>query len=78
MLDALLRRTHWLKDQNMRLCLHQVGRGAWLTETELQRDVERRRPEEAAKIAEQLLSPSWQTTLQHQVLEREARALITG
>ncbi|MEJ7591184.1 MAG: hypothetical protein WKF77_06515 [Planctomycetaceae bacterium] len=38
----------------------------------------RRYLDEAAKIAEQLLSPSWQTTLQHQLLEREARALIAG
>ena len=36
----------------------------------------RRCLDEATKIAEQLLSPSWRTTLQHQVLEREARALI--
>ncbi|MEO8269033.1 MAG: hypothetical protein ABI557_04890 [Aureliella sp.] len=32
--------------------------------------------DQASKIAKQLLSPAWQTTLQHQVLEREARALI--
>ena len=69
-LDALLRRTHWLKDQNMRLCLHQVGRGAWLTETELQRDVERRRPEEAAKIAEWIAESNLSDTAQDERIEK--------
>ena len=28
-LDALLRKTHWLKDQHLQLCMHQVSRGVW-------------------------------------------------
>ncbi len=49
-LDGLLRRTHWLKDQQMQLCLRQVSRGAWLTESELLRDLPRRGPEQTARI----------------------------
>jgi HEAT repeat protein len=53
-LDAMLRRTHWLKDHHLQLCMHQVSRGIWWQEGELLRDVERRTPEDACKIAEWL------------------------
>ena len=33
-LDALLRKTHWLKDQQLQLCMHQVSRGIWWQEGE--------------------------------------------
>ena len=49
-LDALLRKTHWLKDFNLQLCMHQVNRGTWLQEGELLRDIARREPEEVSKI----------------------------
>ena len=49
-LDALLRKTHWLKDFNLQLCMHQVNRGTWWQEGELLRDVARREPEDACKI----------------------------
>jgi HEAT repeat protein len=51
-LDGLLRKTHWLKDHQLQLCVHQVSRGVWWEEAELVRDVERRTPDEAAKIGE--------------------------
>jgi hypothetical protein len=53
-LDAILRKTHWLKDHQLQLCMHQVSRGSWWQEGELLRDVERRTPEDACKIAEWL------------------------
>jgi HEAT repeat protein len=53
-LDALIRKTHWLKDHHLQLCMHQVSRGIWWQEGELLRDVERRSPEDACKIAEWL------------------------
>jgi HEAT repeat protein len=49
-LDAILRKTHWLKDFNLQLCMHQVNRGTWLQEGELLRDIARREPEEVCKI----------------------------
>jgi hypothetical protein len=53
-LDALLRKTHWLKDAQLQTCLHQVTRGTWWGLSELRRDLERRGPLEAASIAEWL------------------------
>lgn len=69
-LDALLRRTHWLKDQRLAVCMHTVGRGAWWTEADLQRDVERRRPDEAAKVGEWLAVSSSHDALQDERLLR--------
>src|ERR1700709_1369289 len=43
-LDALLRKTHWLKDHQLQLCVHQVTRGAWCGDAELRHDVDRRTP----------------------------------
>src|SRR5688500_5082384 len=43
-LDALLRKTHWLKDHQLQLCIHQVTRGVWCGDIELQRDIDRRTP----------------------------------
>ncbi|MGH9370305.1 MAG: HEAT repeat domain-containing protein, partial [Vicinamibacterales bacterium] len=51
-LDALLRKTHWLKDHQLQLCMHQVTRGTWWGEDELAHDIERRTPGDAAKVAE--------------------------
>ena len=34
-LDAILRKTHWLKDHQLQLCMHQVTRGAWWQEVDL-------------------------------------------
>ncbi|MDB5294036.1 MAG: hypothetical protein JWO31_19, partial [Phycisphaerales bacterium] len=51
-LDAVLRRTHWLADPALRQCVHGVIRGAWWADGDLNRDLSRRRPEEAARIAD--------------------------
>ena len=51
-LDALLRRTHWLKDHALQTCMHLVTRGAWLSESELIRDISRRDCGDAARIGE--------------------------
>lgn len=53
-LDAILRKTHWLKDHQLQLCMHQVNRGVWWQEGELLRDAARREPRDAAKIGEWL------------------------
>ena len=53
-LDALLRKTHWLKDGQLQACIHQVSRGTWWGLVELARDIERRSAAEASKIAEWL------------------------
>jgi HEAT repeat protein len=51
-LDALLRKTHWLKDHQLQLCMHQVSRGVWWGESELAHDIERRDAADAARIGE--------------------------
>lgn len=51
-LDALLRKTHWLKDHGLQLCMHQVTRGVWWDDTALAKDVERHTTTDAARIAE--------------------------
>jgi hypothetical protein len=63
-LDALLRKTHWLKDHNLQISMHQVARGAWWGESELQRDIERRNPEDAARIADWIAASACADTAQ--------------
>jgi HEAT repeat protein len=53
-LDAILRRSYWLKDQQLQICMHQVSRGAWWQEGDLLRDMSRREPAETCKIADWL------------------------
>lgn len=76
-LDALLRRTHWLKDNGLAVCMHQVGRGAWWTEADLERDIGRRRPADAARVAEWIAASGSDDTLQDERLDR-VRAASAG
>lgn len=69
-LDALLRKTHWLKDHQLQLCVHQVTRGVWWEEGELVRDVERRPPEESARIGEWIAASGVHDVTQDERLEK--------
>src|SRR6185437_604002 len=69
-LDALLRRTYWLKDHHLQLCMHQVTRGAWWSASELMRDVDRRTPEDAAKVAEWLAVSGAHDVMQDERMEK--------
>jgi len=51
-LDALLRKTHWLKDNGLAVCMHLVNRGTWWSLADLPRDIARRGPADTAAIAE--------------------------
>src|SRR5437667_71081 len=53
-LDALLRKTHWLKDHQLQLCMHQAARGAWWDQAQLLHDIDRRPPCDAVKVGEWL------------------------
>jgi HEAT repeat protein len=80
-LDALLRKTHWLKDHNLQLCLHQVNRGAWWQEGDLLRDMGRRPPEEACKIGDWLGVSGMHDIMQDErlmVLSQNATASVSG
>src|SRR4029077_15524900 len=69
-LDALLRKTHWLKDHQLQLCMHQVVRGIWWDDRELARDMERRPPEDASRVAEWLAVSGMHDVMQDQSMER--------
>jgi HEAT repeat protein len=69
-LDALLRRTHWLKDHQLQICMHHVQRGVWFGEAELLRDLERRPPEDAARVAEWIAASALNDAQQDARLDR--------
>ncbi len=51
-LDGILRKTHWLKDNQLQLCIKQVQQGAWWNESDLNTELSRHDPRGAAQIAE--------------------------
>ena len=69
-LDALLRKTHWVKDHQLQLCIHQVSRGKWWGETELVHDISRRDPVDAAKIGEWIAVSGIHDVMQDERLDR--------
>lgn len=69
-LDALLRRTHWLKDHQLQLCLHQVSRGTWWSEGELLRDISRRPPDDAAKVGDWIAASGMHDVMQDERMVR--------
>ena len=69
-LDALLRRTHWLKDHALQSCLHLVTRGVWLSESELLRDISRRDSGDTAKVGEWIAASGAQDMVQDERLDR--------
>jgi HEAT repeat protein len=80
-LDAILRKTHWLKDFNLQLCMHQVNRGTWWQEGDLLRDVARREPEEVCKIGNWLAVSGMHDLMQDErfsVLAQRASGNVSG
>lgn len=69
-LDALLRKTHWLKDHQLQLCMHQVTRAAWLGEGDLAHDIERRGAPEGARIGEWISYSGVHDVVQDERLEK--------
>ena len=69
-LDALLRKTHWLKDHQLQLCVHQVSRGKWWGDAELMHDISRRDPVDAARVGEWLAASGIHDVMQDERLER--------
>ncbi len=68
-LDALLRKTHWLKDHQLQLCMHQVTRGAWWDEASLMHDIDRRPAIDSVKIAEWIGVSGMHDSIQDQRLD---------
>src|SRR4051812_8980866 len=69
-LDALLRKTHWTKDHQLQLCVHQVTRGKWWGDAELMHDISRRDPNDAAKVGEWLAVSGIHDVMQDERLEK--------
>ncbi len=74
-LEAILRRTHWLKDSQLQLCIHLVTRGAWWGERELLEDAARRDSEQSSRIGDWIVASGAHDVIQDDRLERlKARA----
>jgi HEAT repeat protein len=71
-LDALLRRTHWLRDHQLNTCLGHVDRGVWWGEHDLLRDLEHRMPADAMRIADWVVVSGLHDTLQDERLTQLA------
>jgi HEAT repeat protein len=69
-LDALLRKTHWLKDHHLQLCVHQVSRGVWWDQGELARDLERRSAADAARVGEWIAISGMHDVMQDERLQK--------
>jgi HEAT repeat protein len=69
-LDALLRKTHWLKDHQLQLCMHQVNRGAWWGDSELLHDIDRRPPEDAVKIGDWIAASGMHDIMQDERMDK--------
>jgi hypothetical protein len=72
-LDALLRKTHWLKDHALATLMHQTTRATWLNDEELTRDVGRRTSAELPLIGEWISASGLADTAKDQRLEQLLR-----
>jgi HEAT repeat protein len=68
-LDALLRKTHWLKDHQLQLCVHQVTRGTWWDEASLIRDIDRRPAGDSARVADWIAASGMHDSIQDQRMD---------
>ena len=69
-LDSLLQKTHWVKDHQLQLCIHQVTRGKWWSDEDLSHDISRRDPVDAAMVGEWIAVSGVHDVLQDERLER--------
>lgn len=69
-LDALLRRTHWLRDHQLSTCMGHVERGVWWGEHDLPRDLEHRSVADAMRVADWIVTSGLHDTLQDQRLSQ--------
>jgi HEAT repeat protein len=69
-LDALLRKTHWLKDHQLQLCVHQINRGVWCGDAELRHDLDRRTPGNAVLVGEWIACAGLHDVVQDERLDR--------
>ena len=67
-LDSLLRRTYWIADNQLRLCLGTVTRGVWWESEPLRYDLDRRTPADAASIADWIVASGLDVAVQDKQL----------
>ena len=77
-LDAILRRTHWLKDGALTACMAGVSRGTWWSDAELARDVSARHGDDAAKVGRWIAASGSADTVQDERLMAVRRQLLTA
>ncbi|MGE5608862.1 MAG: HEAT repeat domain-containing protein [Bacillota bacterium] len=69
-LDAILRKTHWLKDQQLQICMRQVSRGVWWERAPLEKDLARRDNDDVARIGEWLVASGAHDVVQDERLDQ--------
>ena len=69
-LDAIVRKTHWLPDVQLQLCARQIHQGAWWGDTDLNAELARRGPAGAGLIAQWIGASGATDQLQDQKLNR--------
>jgi HEAT repeat protein len=69
-LDQLLKKSHWLVDHALQLCMKQVQGGAWLREVDLTSELGRRSPRQIAAIGQWVAATGVSELQQDRVLER--------
>ncbi len=69
-LDAMLRKTHWLKDTQLQTCMHHVTRATWLNDTDLLHDIDRRTPADSARIGQWISETGVHDVVQDERIER--------
>jgi hypothetical protein len=77
-LDALLRRTHWLKDANLLTCMAGASRGAWWSDAELVRDISARCGDDAARVGQWIGASGSADSVQDERLKAVYRHLLAA
>lgn len=54
--DALLCRTHWLAESQLKSCIHTVVRGLWWDADRIGYDIDRRKPRDGMRVAEWIVA----------------------
>ncbi|MDB5327545.1 MAG: hypothetical protein JWM57_3114 [Phycisphaerales bacterium] len=66
--DALLRRTHWLAENQLKSCIHTVTRGLWWDADRIGYDIDRRKPQDGMRVAEWIVASGLADTEQDERL----------
>jgi len=69
-LDAMLRRTHWIKDHQLAACVHHVTRGQWWDDEPLVKEIDRHNAADLGRLAEWVAASGAVDVTQDQHLQK--------